>query len=79
MLMLTKDKTDMAIISSAHFANEIVNSKVQIGDVLVSPNDSVRNLEVMFDKHLCLEDDINTTCKSSWKSCLTSICVWKMT
>ena len=39
LLKLNENKTDLVIITSPHFANNIKNSNIQVGEVLVSPND----------------------------------------
>ena len=58
--------TDHVNITLPHFANNTRNSNIQVGKVLVGPNDSVRNLGVMFDAHLRMKDHINTICKCSY-------------
>ena len=35
-------ETDRVVITSPDFVKNIINSKIQVGEVLISPNDSVK-------------------------------------
>ena len=66
MLKKNEYMTDHVNITLPHFANNTRNSNIQVGKVLVGPNDSVKNLGVMFDGHLRMKDHINTICECSY-------------
>ena len=64
-LKLNQDKTEVVLISSRYRPTPPLES-LQIGNVIVVPSSSVRNLgRVIFDKCFNFEDHIKFICKSS--------------
>ena len=55
------------LLLSAHVSvhNQSELRSINVGDV-ISPSDSVRNIGVIFDKHLSLAEHVNSVCKSSF-------------
>ena len=64
-LMLSKDKTKLAIISSRFHSRSAINS-VFVSDELIHPSSHVSNLGVLFDEGFSFDKHISSTCKAAF-------------
>ena len=64
-LMLSKDKTKLAIISSRFRSRSAINS-VFVSDELIHPSSHVSNLGVLFDEGSSFDKHISSTCKAAF-------------
>ena len=60
-LMMNDSKTEFVIVVSSGSADKVSIDIITIGDLSVSPSRSARNIGVIFDNTLCLNDHINIT------------------
>ena len=63
-LKLNQDKTELIVISSKYRPEPVLDS-VQVGDERITPKSSARNLGVIFDNRMSLNEHIAKICKSS--------------
>ena len=59
---LNRDKTELLVISSRFWPHPSLDSIV-VGNCRVCPSVLVRNLRVVFDQTLSLENHVNSVCK----------------
>ena len=64
-LMLSKDKTKLAIISSRFRSRSAINS-VFVSDELIHLSSHVSNLGVLFDEGFSFDKHISSTCKAAF-------------
>ena len=62
-LKLNGDKTEILVVSAAHRPSPSVG-KINISGFDISPTSSARNIGVIFDDKLSLEDHITSICRS---------------
>ena len=62
-LKFNESKTEIIIIGSQHNISKLPDMTFSIGNESVSPVSSVRNLGVVFDSHMTLNNHINNICK----------------
>ena len=62
-LKINDDKTEFLILHSAYI-DLTHNLEFQVGQEKIKPSNSCRNLGVMFDSHMKLEDQVQSICKS---------------
>ena len=55
MLKLNQSKTEVMLFSSTHGSVELDQFKVCLGNDVISPSTSVRNLGVVWDRHLTMQ------------------------
>ena len=65
-LSVNPSKTEYLIIGTHQQRAKLVTSSISFQGTILSPNDSTRNLGVIFDKDLSLKHHISTICKSSY-------------
>ncbi|XP_072177750.1 uncharacterized protein [Diadema setosum] len=65
-MKLSDDKTEYLIIYSPQMRNKIVSMDFQVGDVSVSPADSVRNLGVYFDQSMRMDRHVSQVCQTAY-------------
>jgi len=65
-LKLNDSKTDFMILGSAHSLKNISTTHIKIGDELVKPSTSVKNIGATLDHQLKMDKQINMVCKSAW-------------
>ena len=63
-LKLNHSKTEFIIFSSKH-ANVPDDLMLQIGEVCVTPVDQVRNIGVIFDRHMTMVPQVKNVCSSA--------------
>ena len=66
MLKLNSDKTEVMLFTAKHNAIHIENVTVCFGDINITPVNTVRNLGVMFDSALNMEQQLNNICRSGY-------------
>lgn len=64
-LKLNDDKTEFLVISSPYYQNSFTKTHLRIGNTIISPSKTARNLGVMFDNVLNMNDHITSICKSA--------------
>ena len=64
MLKLNDDKTEILFISSPYYHDQVSVDSVQIGNTAVAPTTSARNIGIIFDEHMSMNDQISHVCKS---------------
>jgi hypothetical protein len=67
-LKLNEDKTDALLVSSKDNVakKRIASIPLVVGGAIIIPSPVVRNLGVLLDSHLNMEQQINTSCRSSY-------------
>ena len=55
-LMMNDSKTEFVIVVSSGSVDKVSIDTITIGDSSISPSGSARNIGVIFDKTLCLND-----------------------
>jgi hypothetical protein len=68
LLKLNNEKTEFLLISSKFKSNlqTLKELEIIIGDSSVKPQNSVRNLGVLFDQHMTLEQHVNQICRTAY-------------
>ena len=61
-LKINDSKTEFLIIGSKHQLNEITIDSIKIGDSEIEPVTSVKNLGVLIDNNLSMENHVTKTC-----------------
>ena len=64
-LKLNGDKTELSLINSRYHSSPPLNF-ISVGEEEIVPTASVRNLGVIFDEHVRLEEHIDSICKSAY-------------
>ena len=62
--MMNDSKTEFVIVVSSGSVDKVSIDTITIGDSSVSPSGSARNIGVIFDKTLCLNDHITKVCRT---------------
>ena len=63
---MNDDKTELLLIGSNYECSKITNISIKIGNTVVTPENSAKNLGIVFDKNLSLNEHINQICKKSF-------------
>ncbi len=64
-LKLNDEKTELLILSSKATRHTLSPPSLKIGDCTIEPSTKARNLGVIFDSTLSLEDHVNSICRKS--------------
>jgi len=67
-LKLNDDKTEFMVIGSKYQTAKVHVSHIRVGNANVIPSSEVRNLGVIFDPSLSMENHITTVCKAAYAS-----------
>ena len=62
--MMNDDKTEVILFTSKYKCVSVEDFAIPIGDANINPATSVRNLGVMFDKHVTMVPYVNSVCRS---------------
>ena len=62
-LKLNRGKTELLIVSAQHRPLPLIDC-VDVSGEQIKPSPSVRNIGVIFDKHVSLERHVTSTCKT---------------
>ena len=65
-LNIIDSKTEFLIIGSKHQLNKITIDSIKIGDSDIKPVTSVKNLGVLFDNNLSMENHTTKTCSAAF-------------
>ena len=65
-LKINDSKTEFLIITSSFLKQSIDDLNIMVGDSNVVSSNSTRNLGVIFDKCIKLDDHISSVCKSTY-------------
>lgn len=65
-LKLNDDKTEVIFLGTKYRLDELGRIGVTVGDSVIYPSDKVRNLGVVFDKHLSMEDQVKSVYKQGF-------------
>lgn len=65
-LCLNDEKTEFLVVGSKSMLTKLSPIALKIGDVEITPTESVRNIGFLFDKTMSLDTQIASVCKSSW-------------
>jgi len=66
MLKLNDDKSDVLYVASPHYLKSINTQGIHIGEICIKPNNKVKNLGVIFDQCLRMEDHVTTVCRAAY-------------
>ena len=65
-LLLNDDKTEFLVIGTRHQLSKLSSSVLHVGDHLINPSVSVRNLGSVFDNSLNMDSHITQVCKTAF-------------
>ena len=65
-LLINDSKTEFMIIGSKHLLSKLENIELRVGNSIILPGDSVKNLGVIFDNCLSFENQIQHVTKKSY-------------
>jgi hypothetical protein len=65
-LKLNSDKTEVMLFTSKHNALHMENVSVCVGDINITSVNSVRNLGVIFDSAMNMDQQLNSICRSGY-------------
>ena len=66
MLKLNSDKTEVVLFTSKHNAIHMKNVTVCFGDINITPVNTVRNLGVIFECAVNMEQQFNNICRAGY-------------
>ena len=66
MLKLNSEKTEVVLFTSKHNAMQMENVTVRVGDTDITSVNSVKNLGVIFDSAMNMEQHLNSVCRSGY-------------
>jgi len=66
-LMIDDRKTEFLIIGTRHLLTKISIDSILVGDSVIKPLDSVRNLGNWFDCHMSLDDHVGKICNEAFR------------
>ena len=64
--MLNDRKTELLVIGTSRQVSKFRVCNVSVGDSVITPTDTAKNLGVLFDTHLNMESHITSVCKSAY-------------
>ena len=64
LLKLNTDKTEVILFVSKKFANEVKDVSIKVGDSVIAPSTSVRNLGAILDSQMTMEEQVNSVSRS---------------
>ena len=65
-LKFNDDKTEVIFLGTKYRLHQINSNGITVGDNVISPANTVKNLGVTFDKTLSMNDHVNLVCKSGF-------------
>ena len=63
-LKLNDAKTEFFIASSPHNYKKLPNLQLEVGDMKIDPSEVIRNLGVLFDRHMTMSNHISSVCRT---------------
>ena len=65
LLKLNGEKTEVMLFTTRHFQH-LHDVPVTIGDAVITPSESVKNLGVVFDRTMSMEKQVSSVCRSCY-------------
>jgi hypothetical protein len=65
-LKLNNDKTEIMLLTPKSCKKNFQNISIKIGQEMIKPTISARNIGVIFDNHLTLNQHVNNVCKATY-------------
>ena len=65
-LKLNDDKTEVIFLGTRVRLDQIESTELTIGDSVIKPAEMVKNLGVMFDKNLSMDNQVKSVCKAGF-------------
>ena len=65
-LKINDEKTEVIFLGTKYRLDELDELKVRVGENEIYPSDKVRNLGVIFDKTLSMDDQVKSVCKTGY-------------
>ena len=66
MLKLNDSKTEFIIFGTSASLEKVTTKSIKIGNITISPVNSVRNIGAMFDSEMKMEVQVKRVCSSAW-------------
>jgi len=66
LLMLNDSKTEVVLLGTKQQLSKLSNLEISVGNANIKPCTKVRNLGVIFDNNMTMEDHVNNICKTSY-------------
>ena len=63
-LKLNDSKTELFLIASPRNASALSNLELKIGESVITPAGSIKNLSIMFDNNLTMKDHVSLSCRT---------------
>ena len=63
-LKLNDEKTEFLIMTSKFHQHKIYDHQIKLDTASISASEIARNLGIIFDKNLCMEEQIRRICQS---------------
>ena len=68
LLKLNEDKTEIMIVGQPHNIRKLGNVCLTIGDAIIEPSSSVRNIGAVIDSQMQMLEQVNSICRSCYSS-----------
>ena len=65
-LRLNDDKTELLVIGTSQMLDKLDMKKLSVGNDLISPSTSARNIGAQFDKTMSMSSQVSQICKGAW-------------
>ncbi len=65
-LKLNDDKTEVIFLGTRVRLDQISSTEIQVGDSTIAPADKVKNLGIIFDKNLNMDNQVKSMCKAGF-------------
>src|SRR5258708_22075971 len=66
LLKLNESKTEVVLLGTKQQLSKLGNLEISVGNVNIKPCNKVRNLGVIFDSNMIMEERVNKVCKMSY-------------
>ena len=66
MLKLNDSKTEFIIFGTSASLEKVTTKSIKIGNITISPVNSVRNIGAMSDSEMKMEVQVKRVCHSAW-------------
>ena len=65
-LKMNDSKTEFIVLASKTLSQRIPTRSLHVGNHEVAPSESVKNIGVMFDNHMNMEEQVKVTCRRAY-------------
>src|SRR3977135_128017 len=66
LLMLNDSKTEVVLLGTKQQLSKLSNLEISVGNANIKPCTKIRNLGIIFDSNMTMEDHVNNICKTSY-------------